>query len=295
MQPIHEHRLKLGGAETRALALDGEGPLLLLLHGFADSADSWRLVLDRLRRAERAAVALDMPGFGTASRLAREPELILPQLDEFVAAAVERWAGSLGVMLAGNSLGGLMALRTAQREGLPIEAIAPISPPGLDLARWITIIQREPLVRGLLASPVPVPAATVRAVVARVYRVLAFAKPRDADPRIVAAFASHFASKRDAIRIMGTARRLLAELDGPYELERISCPTLFIWGERDRMVPAASAERFLAKMPHARLELLPGIGHCAQVEAPDQVAELLLEDPRGWNPAGVPVGAEETR
>ncbi|HEY6779990.1 MAG TPA: alpha/beta fold hydrolase, partial [Thermoleophilaceae bacterium] len=66
MQPLFEHRITLAGYETRALELEGDGPPLLLLHGWADSADTWRLVLDRLARLERRALALDLPGFGTA-------------------------------------------------------------------------------------------------------------------------------------------------------------------------------------------------------------------------------------
>ncbi len=277
MQPIHEHRLKLGGAETRVLELDGNGPPILLLHGFGDSADTWRLTLDRLRKRERAAIALDMPGFGEASRLKREPELILPQLDDFVTAAVGRWATGRGIVVAGNSLGGLMSLRAAQDGDLPIEACVPIAPAGLDLARWITLIQREPVVRSVLASPVPVPPALVRAAAARAYRVLAFARPRAADPRVVASFASHFAGKRDAIRIIGTARRLFPEMQDPFELARIKCPTMVVWGSRDLMVPAAGAERIAGQVSGTRVEILEGIGHCPQVEAPDRVTELLLD------------------
>src|SRR5205823_12442045 len=86
MEPLIEHRLSLGGFSTRALELEGDGPPLLLLHGFADSADTWRRTLDRLGRADRHALALDMPGFGAADRLARGA--VLPQLDAFARAAV---------------------------------------------------------------------------------------------------------------------------------------------------------------------------------------------------------------
>ena len=67
---IFEHRPEFADVRTRAIELEGEGLPLLLLHGFADSADSWRLVLDEMRQRGRAAVALDCPGFGSASSCA---------------------------------------------------------------------------------------------------------------------------------------------------------------------------------------------------------------------------------
>jgi pimeloyl-ACP methyl ester carboxylesterase len=70
--PIAERRLELAGFETRALEVSGSGPPLVLLHGYADSADAWRPLLDELAGLRRGAIALDMPGFGTASRLDRD-------------------------------------------------------------------------------------------------------------------------------------------------------------------------------------------------------------------------------
>lgn len=46
MQPLFEHRLEVDGFTTRALELEGEGPGLILFHGFGDSADTWRPLLD---------------------------------------------------------------------------------------------------------------------------------------------------------------------------------------------------------------------------------------------------------
>src|SRR3954452_23895253 len=106
-EPLFEHRLTLAGFETRALELEGKGPPLVLLHGFSDSADTWRLVLDRLGRREQRALALDLPGFATADALdAARP--VLEQLDAFTAAAIRHAAGDRGarVVVAGNSLGG---------------------------------------------------------------------------------------------------------------------------------------------------------------------------------------------
>src|SRR3954452_2896159 len=90
VEALVEYELELGGYATRALELEGEGPPLLLLHGFADSADTWRLVLDRLARRDRRALAVDLPGFATAAPLGQGS--VLAQLDAFVAAAARHLA-----------------------------------------------------------------------------------------------------------------------------------------------------------------------------------------------------------
>ena len=154
-QPLVEHRLELAGVETRALELEGDGPPLVLLHGFADSADTWRLVLDQVARQGRRAVALDLPGFATADRV--KPGPVLPQLDAFAAAAIEYAADEAGdsVVVAGNSLGGCMALRAVQDPSLPLRGAIPVSPAGFDHPVWFRISETFPLVRALLAAPLP--------------------------------------------------------------------------------------------------------------------------------------------
>lgn len=274
MQPLFEHRLTLAGYETRGLELEGDGPPMLLLHGWADSADTWRLVLDRLARAGRRALALDLPGFGSADPLARR-EPVLPQLDRFVDAALAEVGA--GALIAGNSLGGAAALRAAERAELG--GIVPIAPAGLDMARWFALVERDPLVRKLLASPVPVPNAIVRRAVAEAYRRLAFRHPRQIDPLVSEAFTSHLSTKQSAARILDTGRRLLPELRDPFHLDRIECPVLLIWGADDVMVFRTGAERVLAAAPAARLEVIEDCGHCPQVERADVLTELLIGFP----------------
>lgn len=274
MQPLFEHRLELAGYETRALELQGAGPPVLLLHGYSDSADTWRHTLAALARRDRRAVAVDLPGFATASPLGDGP--VLRQLDRFAAALVERYAPGGGAIVAGNSLGGCVALRLAERGEPRLGGIVPVAPAGLEMARWLAVIERDPIVRWVLASPLPIPRRALHAAVGQVYRTVAFARPRAVDRRVVASFCSHFHDRATVARFLTTGRRLYPELRDAFHLERIRCPVLVVWGRQDRMVYPSGAQRVLAAVPGARLELIDGCGHCPQLEAPDRFAGLLL-------------------
>ncbi|HEX2084546.1 MAG TPA: alpha/beta hydrolase [Solirubrobacteraceae bacterium] len=276
MQPLIERRLDLAGYDARALELEGEGPPIVLVHGYADSADTWRRVLDRLARANRAALAIDLPGFGAAAPLRDGP--VLPQLDAVTIAAVEYAHEQAGgeVVLGGNSLGGALALRAAERDDLPLRGIVPVAPAGLDMPSWFTLIERDPIVRWVLAAPVPLPEPVLRTAVGEAYRQLAFANPRKAAAEVVRAFTEHHRDRASVNRILANGRRLLPELEAPFRLERIRCPVLLIWGDRDRMVTHRGAEIVTRALPSTTYALLEGVGHCAQVEAAERVAELLL-------------------
>ena len=172
MQPLFEHRMRFAGFDTRVLELEGEGPPLVLFHGWADSADTWRRLLALLGRNDRRAIAVDLPGFGTADRLADEHP-VMEQLDEFAAEVVDSVRDEGDPVVAGNSLGGAVALRLASRAGDSLTGIVPIAPAGLDMPRWFQIVERDPILRTLLSLPTPVPEGVVRGAVARAYRLLA--------------------------------------------------------------------------------------------------------------------------
>lgn len=277
IQPLFEHRLTLAGYRTRALELEGDGAPIVLLHGYADSADTWRQTLAVLGRQGRRAVAVDLPGFGTADRLASTP--ILPQLDHFVAALTRYAAGRerRSVLAVGNSLGGCVALRLAERRGDELAGVVGVAPAGLEMSRLLHLVERDPILRSLVSLPTPVPAFVLRSAVARLYRRLAFAAPASIDPGVISAFTTHHRQRARVAQYLDTAHRLLPELRDPFRLGEISVPVLLVWGDRDRLVFSRGASRVLDAVPDARLEVLEGVGHCPQVESVDRFAELLLE------------------
>ena len=280
MQPLFEHRRRFGGFETRVLELEGDGPPLVLLHGYADSADTWRHVLDLLGRRDRRAVAVDLPGFATADRL-RDGK-VLPQLDRFVAGVVTATAGDERAVVAGNSLGGCLALRAAQRERLPLAGVVPIAPAGFDMARWFVLLERDPIVRTLLGIPAPLPELVVREVVGRAYRTLGFHRGAAVDGDVIRAFTRHHRDRATVRRYLETGKRLLPELNDAacFHLDRITCPVRLIWGRRDRMVAPSGAARVAELLPDTEVILMDDVGHCPQIEAPERMADLLCDFPR---------------
>lgn len=276
MQPLFEHRLELAGYGTRVLELEGSGPPMVLLHGWSDSADTWRHALAELGRRDRRAIAVDLPGFGAADELDGGP--VLEQYDRFAAEllayAREDAGGDAAPIAVGNSLGGAVALRLAEREKLG--GVVAVAPAGLEMARWFAIIERDPAIRRLLALPLPVPSRAVREVVGRAYVTLAFARPDRVDSRVVRAFTSHHASREAVLSHLEIGRRLLPELRDPFRLDAISAPVLLVWGTEDRMVFRTGAERVLETVPGSRLEVLEGCGHCPQIEESERFTKLLL-------------------
>jgi pimeloyl-ACP methyl ester carboxylesterase len=61
----------------------------------------------------------------------------------------------------------------------------------------------------------------------------------------------------------------------PHLLGNVKAPTLIVWGDKDKVVPLATAKRYLATLPNARLEVLADCGHCADLERPASLAKLV--------------------
>lgn len=304
MEPLFEHRMQFAGVETRVLELEGRGDPFVLFHGWSDSADTWRHVLALLARHDRRAIAVDLPGFGAADAAGDGP--LLPQLDAFGAEALAYAAADIRpargrsrarrgaaarrgrsgrargrrAVVVGNSLGGCLALRLAERGtvgGVAIERVVALAPAGLEMPGWFRIVERDPVVRSLLALPLPLPGRALQEVVGRVYGALAFAHANEIEPGVVRAFARHHPDRAAVARLLASGRRLLPELKDCFELSAIDCPVQLIWGDRDRMVYSSGAQRVLDEVSGAQLELLEDCGHCPQIERPERVVELLLQ------------------
>src|SRR3954467_12047679 len=221
MKSVVEHRIQVAGHTTRALEVDGGSPGIVLLHGWSDSADTWRPLLAQLAARGRRAIAVDLPGFGRATRL--NDGAVLPQLDAFATDLVEMWAGKEPVVVAGAGLGGRVPPRLAGPPGTPrrvagapghlrLVGVVPVAPDGLELPSWFDPIEQDPIVRRLLSIPVPVPGILVRRARSSAYRQLSFQDPSDTQRAVVDAFSRSGETRADLAALLGNSRELAPEL-----------------------------------------------------------------------------------
>ena len=274
MEALFEHRIDVAGHSTRAFESAGEGPGIVLLHGWGDAADVWLAVLAELSARERRAIAVDLPGFGRATAL--KPGAVLPQLDAFAAELVRGWSEGEPVVVAGSSLGGCLALRLAEQETVELAGVVPMAPDGLETPAWFDAIEEDPIVRKLLSLPLPVPNALVRDAQRGAYDRLALQDASESQRAVVDALAKDAETRA----LMASGRGLLPELSAaPFDLVGIRCPVLLVWGDHDRMLPHSGARIVLGSLPTTQVELIEGCGPRPQLEAPDRLLELLLPFP----------------
>jgi pimeloyl-ACP methyl ester carboxylesterase len=275
MEALFEHRIDVAGHSTRAFESAGEGPGIVLLHGWGDSADAWRRLLEELALHGRRAIAVDLPGFGRATAL--KPGAVLPQLDAFAAELVRGWSDGEPVVVAGSSLGGCLALRLAEQETVELAGVVPMAPDGLEAPAWFDAIEEDPIVRKLLSLPLPVPNALVRDAQRGAYDRLALQDASESQRAVVDALAKDAETRA----LLASGRGLLPELSAaPFDLVGIRCPVLLVWGDHDRMLPRSNARIVLGSLPTTQVELIEGCGPRPQLEAPDRLLELLLPFPR---------------
>ncbi len=270
--------MRLGSFRTRALELFGDGPRYVLLHGFADSADTWRPVLSLLAAEGRAAVALDLPGFADAAPLA-DDEPVLAQLAAFAAAAARHYDDGRACVLVGNSLGASAALLAAADDER-LQRVVALAPAGFDMGGWIFRLETFALLRALLRLPPVAPGLVVQRIVGRIYRQLAIADQRRVSGETVDGFARHLRDRGTLVRCLQVADRLAPELSQPFELDAIRVPVDLVWGRQDGMLPYANAALAMEQLPGARLTTIEDCGHCPQVERPEVVAEIMLGQER---------------
>jgi magnesium chelatase accessory protein len=234
--------------------IDGEGPPLLLLHGFGANAFAFRRIVPILSD-EFSLIAPDLPGFGGSERDPHADHsydaLARLQLDLLDRLGIER------VAVLGHSIGAAIALRMAARAPNRLTALVLAGGPG----RPATV---PGVVRPLATVLVPPIVESRRGI--RLLTHLAMAPGAAPDPALVDAF-------QQQSRVKGHAATLVAMLTRtrhapPPNPAEIKTPTLLLTGVRDGYMPPGRARALAAAMPRARAITVPGAAHLLFDEQP---------------------------
>jgi pimeloyl-ACP methyl ester carboxylesterase len=266
------------GATIRAL-VSGEGPAeVICLHGLGSNKASFFATVAALT-PEHTVHAIDLPGFGASSKPARAPYDAA-----YFARAVIGYMDATGLErahLVGNSMGGRIALEVALDEPDRVSTVTLLSP-ALAFRKRRSLVPLVKLVRPELAAiPHPIRAAQVRA---QFWSL--FARPERLDPAAADIAADEFCRtyRSRSARIAFFAALRSIYLDAPHgrrgfwtRLATLGPPALFVWGENDRLVPAAFARHVAEALPSSSQVVLPDCGHVPQVELAERTSGLIRD------------------
>jgi pimeloyl-ACP methyl ester carboxylesterase len=263
----------------------GSGEPLLLLHGFGHSRRAWDPVMGRLA-AERDVIAIDMPGFG-ASPWPKGSPFGIDTLVAHIGAFLE----SIGVDLphvAGNSLGGVVALELAKEDRVASATV--LSP-----AAFISVagsLYVGTVILGFQHLSLVTPDRLLRdALKVRPVRnallLSAFGRPSKVSDEAVIGL---LRSLRHA-PLVASHMRSLSRLQFRPDHE-IDVPVTVSWGTRDLILWPQQVRTARRALPRARMVPLPGCGHVPMSDDPELVARVILDGSSGHQHVASPPGPQ---
>ena len=256
----------------------GDGPVVLLLHGLADSLLSWYCNIDALAEAGFRVIAPDLPGCGDSdkpNRLEYDPGS--------AAGFIYDLSQELGIAklsLVGNSAGGLISGLFALEHPDMVENMALVCPGGFgSRVSWLLRAISIPVLGDLLYRPwlnkkIGItkhlfyrPPAVLDELLPEMNRMKALPGARAAVLRSIRSNLDLRGMRKDA-----------------YILERLkssTVPLLTVWGAEDKVIPIKYAEDVRRELPDSIIRVIQRCGHWPQMEKPEQFNSMLISFLKG--------------
>jgi pimeloyl-ACP methyl ester carboxylesterase len=260
----------------------GKGDPLVFVHGLSGSWQNWLENIPHFA-ASRRVIALDLPGFGNSEMPVRDKISIAGY-----AAVVDALLDHLGIettAVVGNSMGGFIGAELAIEFATRVEKLVLVSAAGIssqDLHNDL-VLSGLRRVQNVLAATTGWTASKADVFARRpglrrqLFGIVAAHPGRLPGPLVAEQLkGSGKPGFLDALEALGTY---------PIEdrLERIECPTLVVWGDRDKLVPVRDADRFIDAIgPNARKIVYADTGHVSMLERPARFnadVEAFLDEP----------------
>jgi len=246
--------------------LRDEGPRddplpIVLIHGTSASLHTWDGWAEALKPTRRV-IRFDLPAFGLTGP-APDGDYTLARYAGFVAHVLDQLQVKR-VVLAGNSLGGGVAWKTAVGHPSRVAALVLVDSAGYPYAaesvplgfRIARVPALAPLMRNVL------PRRVIEASVRNVY-----GDPARVTPELVDRYYELTLREGNREALVQRFRELQKE-ELSAQVRQVRQPTLVLWGGRDRLIPPAQAERFRHDIAGSQVQVFEGLGHVPHEEDP---------------------------
>lgn len=231
----------------------GKGPPLVMLHGWGMHGGVFKPWGQHLAR-KYSVVAVDLPGHGDSASYSGFADL--EQHTNYIPQALDAVLRE-GVVLAGWSLGGLLALQLAIRYPRYIKQLVLVSatPCFCMRADWRAGVAPE-----VLAQFTQELQENYRLTLSR-FLALQFMGSREQKENLRRARELVFAKPAPRHDMLQQGLHLLEKTDLREQVQAVCCPTIVLNGERDSLVPSAAAQYLAEHLANGRCVILKGAGH----------------------------------
>ncbi|MGI9252878.1 MAG: alpha/beta fold hydrolase, partial [Thermomicrobiales bacterium] len=237
---------------------------IVFVHGLGGSQTTWTTVLGEFVGEARVA-ALDLPGHGLSDK---PDSKTFPYTIDALADAVGDAIAELGLapaVIVGHSLGGAVAMHLAHKRPKAVSGLVLIASAGLGKeisGQLLDLVEAEP-------TP-----AEARGMLELFFEDKKLILDRGVNDMHQARLQPGADAAMKSISTAVFSRDgQISGLDD--RLEDVNVPTLIVWGAFDRVVPVGHAARAAERIKGSWLEVMSGIGHVPQVEAPARLTETI--------------------
>jgi len=257
----------------------GVGTPLILLHGLSSSTYSWKDVFEPLAKNHRV-IAVDLKGFGFSDKpdgdyTRRAQAILVAHLLDYLKIE-KAW-------LAGNSMGGEVSLNFALQYPTRVAGLILIDSAGVSVSGSHSL---TPGYAGVpFAGPVLIALALTSDRLVRKGLEKSFYDDTKVTDERVAAYYRPLKTRGGQLAAL-RARKQWGQFPVEQDLNRISAPTLIIWGAEDELIPLAAGRKMNSLIKDSKLVTFDKCGHVPQEELPERVLDDMTKfmelHPSSW-------------
>jgi pimeloyl-ACP methyl ester carboxylesterase len=262
-ESLMPREIQLGPQRTMVYDDSGQGPAVILLHGFPLSPSMWQPQAEDFA-ADHRVILPDLRALGERGPVEQSPSI--EQMADDVAALLDKLGIQEPVALGGLSMGGYVALAFARKHPGRLRGLV-LADTRAEADTEEGRANRDRMI-ALAAAEGPV------AVVDQMIPKLLGEQTKARRPEVTAEL-RRMGERQSTAQIAGALRALRDRPDARPGLAVIAVPTLVIVGQEDVLTPPALSEALAAAIPGARLVVLEGAGHISNLEQPEAFNRAL--------------------